>query len=285
MKLRFLYALTGGLAGLLLGGLVAFWVIAAGAGISWLFLYGDDTWPAATAWVLPALGLLAGLVVLCGLVALGFFYGRRQEPPTDRKRAYRQAYGLLGLALFLVVAAVAGLAWQDRKANDARALSAAREAAFQTLLAQRQRISAADFNAAAQPEMISLLLSTEGQAAGRYRLGWRIDYSLYNAILLEGTRDLSLEHGTNEIDLDLDQNLIARSYRKAVLQGSPAAVLVDQTFEGELWLEPLLSSEQTARIPPREIQNLSLGYSELRDHRKITVPVKFKIMASGEVTF
>ncbi len=77
MRLTTLYGLVGLVWGVLLGGIAALAVMAMAAGVSWVFLFGDDPWPEAVGWVIPLTGLTAFLGALALCTSLGLRSGRR----------------------------------------------------------------------------------------------------------------------------------------------------------------------------------------------------------------
>src|SRR5882672_4161184 len=97
LKLRRLYLIARVFWALLLGAAAALAVVGVGAGIAWLFLFGDEPWPAAVEWILPLLGLAAGLIVALAVVRLGSRYasGREAAAAADPARERRKAWALL----------------------------------------------------------------------------------------------------------------------------------------------------------------------------------------------
>ncbi len=79
MKARFSYPLLFLLPSMMVSAVVAVLVVGAGAGVLWIFVYGDDLWPeVAETWLL---GLMVGAfgLTLTALVWAGYMYGKRQE--------------------------------------------------------------------------------------------------------------------------------------------------------------------------------------------------------------
>ena len=68
MPRRLLYALGGGAIGAIAGFFLACVIIVVGAGVFWLFIFGDDIWPASAENALVAFG---GLIWLLGAVGGG----------------------------------------------------------------------------------------------------------------------------------------------------------------------------------------------------------------------
>lgn len=81
MRLKVLYGLAGLAWGLVLGPMFGLWVGAVVAGVSWLFLFGDNPWPESTGWIIPVIASAAALALATAFTVTGYAYGR------SRKRA------------------------------------------------------------------------------------------------------------------------------------------------------------------------------------------------------
>ncbi len=169
MRLTTLYGLVGLVWGVLLGGLAAWTVMAMAAGVSWLYLFGDDPWPEAVGWLIPLIGLLAFLGVLAVGVAFGLRAGRRAErgEPAEARRRRVQGIGLLALGLLLAVA-LAGAAGARIAGQDAeRALLDRQAAAFEALRAERQVLIAVTVARAARDMSYDMTVETKGACGCR----------------------------------------------------------------------------------------------------------------------
>ena len=71
MKARYAYPLVFLLPSALVAALAAIVMTAAGAGVLWLFVYGDDTWPASAHTVLMAAAVAVFALALMALLAMG----------------------------------------------------------------------------------------------------------------------------------------------------------------------------------------------------------------------
>lgn len=79
MKARFSYplvfllpcAVTAAMAGVVVAGI--------GAGVLWLFIYGDNSWPDTAEKVVMALAAVVAAASFATLVSASYFYGRRRE--------------------------------------------------------------------------------------------------------------------------------------------------------------------------------------------------------------
>lgn len=79
MKARFAYPLVFFIPIAMAALLSAFVVGGAGGGILWLFVFGDDPWPAATDTVVMALVTLAAATTLAALLLASYSFGKKRE--------------------------------------------------------------------------------------------------------------------------------------------------------------------------------------------------------------
>jgi len=278
MRLRRLYVLVGLVLGALAGLAVAFQAFAVAAGVSWLFLFGDDVWPASAERFLLGIPLVAGLATLCALVAIGYVFGRRAERSPRPERARRRGRGLLlaGLVLWLLVFALA-LGQHEREAAT-RAVAVAEEAAFDQLRRARHVVTGPGEIGAGADE-VRLTLGLAGRRSGAYLLTWQLDEPLYGITLLRGERQLVLNPESATVALSFETTTLAERYRQTVLEGRDDKVLVDGAFRLRLTLAPLLDEAERRALPAREIGNLERGLSDLVFTTDIAVPVTLDLTA------
>jgi len=98
-----LYALLFGLPGLFVAGLVSIFGFAALTGLLWLFVFGDNPWPAYIEPILAGLFVLTLLVLWMSIIILGYFTGRRLETDPALSRTHILLSVGLTLALLLFV--------------------------------------------------------------------------------------------------------------------------------------------------------------------------------------
>lgn len=285
MRLSVLCAWVGAAWGLVFGVAAALAVMALGAGVSWLFLFGDDPWPPALAWLLPALGAVSGVAVLAGGIAAGLAFGRRAErrPPAEAAAIRRWARALLALALLTIAAGGALALAGERREADRREAAARGQGDFAALVSGRQVLGAVTVEREGRDGGLRVSLEVRGRLGGRYELSWAVRETAYRKVLAEGRLVRHLAAGGNRLAFSLDLLALARSYHREVLGGRAAAVLVDEDFRLELALTPLLDEAARAALPPHERQNLALGESPLMDRARVSFPVRFEIRG-GEVT-
>lgn len=79
MKARFSYPLVFLLPCAMLASIAAVVFVGVGAGVAWLFVYGDDSWPDAAERIIMALSFLVAITSFATLISASYFYGKRQE--------------------------------------------------------------------------------------------------------------------------------------------------------------------------------------------------------------
>ena len=101
MKKRYLYSLLFGLPGLFVAGAFSVFLFAGLTGLLWLYILGDNPWPAYVEWVLSGLFVLTTLTLWLGSILIGYVVGRRLEsdPALNRFHVLISA----GLTLFLIL--------------------------------------------------------------------------------------------------------------------------------------------------------------------------------------
>jgi hypothetical protein len=121
--------------------------------------------------------------------------------------------------------------------------------------------------------ILAATIPIAGRRTGLHGLRWRLKEPLHGKTLAAGERELGLSAGQDAVELTFDGLALARAYFAQVLAGSNADVMVDETLELELRLEPRLSAEDIGLLPARETHNLRLGDSALVQ----TVSVRFEL--------
>ncbi len=79
MKARYSYPLLFLLPSAMLALLAAVAVVAVGAGVLWIFVFGDDPWPASANTVLMAMAVTASALAFVTLIALSYSFGKSRE--------------------------------------------------------------------------------------------------------------------------------------------------------------------------------------------------------------
>jgi hypothetical protein len=79
MKARFSYPLAFLLPCAMLASIAAIVSVAVGAGVAWLFIYGDNSWPDAAERTIMTLSAVVALTSFTALISASYFYGKRRE--------------------------------------------------------------------------------------------------------------------------------------------------------------------------------------------------------------
>ena len=103
MKKRYLYALLFGLPGVFLAGIISVFVFGGLTGILWLFVFGDNPWPAFIEHVLAVLFVLSVLFLWLATIVLGYIIGRRLEKDPALNRTHIFISAGLTLAFVLLI--------------------------------------------------------------------------------------------------------------------------------------------------------------------------------------
>lgn len=99
MKARYSYTLLFLVPSVMLAALTAIFVVAAGAGVLWIFVYGDSQWPASANTILVALASATSAITLLVLLALAYRLGKHQEANGGLRRSHL----ILALAVSLAL--------------------------------------------------------------------------------------------------------------------------------------------------------------------------------------
>lgn len=103
MKARHAYPLLFLLPAAIAAAIVAVIGTAAGAGLLWIFVHGDDVWPRSAEVALDVLAIALFALVLRALLRLGHATGkRREEEGGVRGRDAALAIGVTGALVVLV---------------------------------------------------------------------------------------------------------------------------------------------------------------------------------------
>ena len=87
MKKRYLYAVLFGIPGLFVAGILSLVIFGTVAGILWIFVFGDNSWPSSAETILSILVVLVLLILWITTIIAGYVTGKKLEddPVLDRK--------------------------------------------------------------------------------------------------------------------------------------------------------------------------------------------------------
>ena len=185
-----------------------------------------------------------------------------------------------GAATLVVIAAIFFVG-VERQAVD-QDQGEAREAVFTSLSASRHIIDRIEFfgwNA----DSGSAGIVMRGSRRGDYNISWRLIEPTSGQVLAEGRKMVSLGPGRRTEVIGLERGAIIAAYREKVLGGAGGDVVVDEAFRLAATVEPALSPEESAALPPREVQNLVVGQSSLRSDVGIDVRFSFQLPATPAI--
>ncbi len=279
MNTRRLHALTGVVWGLLLGALAAPFAVAAGAGFSWLYLFGDAPWPESVGWALPALGLGVFAIVLLVCAILGLAAGRRAAAATPEEAARRHANArrLFTTGLLLAVLLAGAAAARIGRLEDSREIATQRAAGFAALQAARQRLTEVSVSRAPRPMSYDLEVRTRGAGGGRYRITWALRSSGFEEAFAGSSIELTLDPGDSATTFPIDAWEIIERYHDLALGGRDVDVEVAEYFRLEVTLTPVLSEAERGRLPAHVAHYLGLGQSALTDRAATDLELQFRI--------
>jgi hypothetical protein len=249
--------------GLTLGALAAIGTAVTLLGFGWLFLYGDDPWPAGfTGMAVPLAAALAAIGVFGAVLAFAA-YLRRTYPDLERRLQASAAlrWGALAAPALLIAGLLGAAVQQEREADRARV-----EAAQAELRQVRaHRLASAAWRLNRQSGQLQIEVETAGLAAGSYALRWQARAIGVAKPLAAGSAVNALPAGPASLTLVLDASGVARSYAEAVMS-RPEAVVIDLSLAVELSLA-------LEGLPP------------LDEGLQLTVPLSFAYQPDGTVAF
>ena len=102
MKRRYVYSILVGVPGLFVSLIVSVIAFGFAAGFLWLFVFGDNSWPAWVEMALPVLFVSVFIIVWLALLAAGYFIGIARE----HDAAMNRTHVLISLGATLLFTAV-----------------------------------------------------------------------------------------------------------------------------------------------------------------------------------
>jgi len=274
LNLHRLYLIVSIPWALFAGSLAAFAMTAVSAGVAWIFLFGDDPWPAATQWILPLLGLATGLVVAIAVVLVISQYGKQAAQSGNPARERRKALLLLLAPLLLIAIGAAGAWLSARNYSVAMDVAAKREQAFAELAGSLQKVAAVDIMP--DPTGINAVIRMNGQRSGLYHLVLQVQPATNDTVLITDDRSVQLPVGESNLTVTFKMDDVQEAYRDSVLHGG-GGVLVDELFRVNVSLAPALSGEEIAGLPPGEARRVETPDSPLHSRKTAQFPVHFTI--------
>ena len=88
MKQRYIYVILFGIPGFLVSLLITIMFFGFLAGFLWLYIFGDETWPAYIENMLPVLFVITFLILWTASITYGYFTGKRLEDSSEVDRKH-----------------------------------------------------------------------------------------------------------------------------------------------------------------------------------------------------
>lgn len=79
MKARYAYPLLFFLPSAMVASIAAVVCAGVGAGVVWLFIHGDDSWPGAVERTIMGVSALVAVTSFAALISASYLYGKRRE--------------------------------------------------------------------------------------------------------------------------------------------------------------------------------------------------------------
>lgn len=282
MRLRNGYLLAGVVWALFLAPVAAYGVVGLIAGVLWLYVFGDNPWPAATDWVIPVIGLIVFVSVTACCIYLARRYGRQQEIEADgdTAREWRTVYLVTMVPLVLI--AITALSFYQRSVHHAEAIAATdqRQAVFNDLVRTRHTISELVVRRTDDGD-VEARVAMSGERQGAYRLLWKVNSMIYGEVLSGEVHNLNLGVEGDELNFEIPIDEIARSYRDTILNGG--GVAVDEPFELVVTLLPEIDGDDIEAWPAFERSRWEQGDSPLRNSVTTEIQVRFRVGRDGTI--
>ncbi|HXV25140.1 MAG TPA: hypothetical protein VED46_12880 [Alphaproteobacteria bacterium] len=257
MPRRWIIALS--LAWGLASGCVAALVTAVGLlAVGWVYLYGDDPWPAYFSERLVPIA--AGAAGLFGLAIPGAVIALTRRSLPGLEGRLRTSSGLRWGFLVVPLLILGALLWAIQHQDVARERAAAEAERMIHRQEQMHRLETARWDLDPAAGRLRIELAAQGTTAGSYTLSWQARAPGASGSLGVGATSHSLPAGTAALSWELDAQALARAYAEAILSRAEAVEI-----DLPLTIELLLSPEQEAPSGSRLILRVSLAYHYLPD--------------------
>ncbi len=284
MRLRNGYLIAGAVWALFLAPAAAYVVLGAVAGVLWIFVLGDNPWPASLNWVIPVIGLVVFILTTASCIYVAHRYGRQREMEVVEggPREWRKLL-LWTLAPLALIAITAVSLWQ-RSMQQAEAIAGMeqRDAAFTELLNTRHEIAEVVMHRKEDGDF-EAHVATSGGRPGPYRLMWQVNRTTYGEILFREEQDIEMGDEEDRLSIRIPIDAIAESYRDTILHGG--GVLVDEPLEFALTLVPKIDGKEIQAWPDFERYRWEQGNSSLLSSMTTTFSVRFLVGQDGSIDY
>lgn len=282
MRLRRRYLLVGVAWALFLAPVVTYFTLAFVLGVLWLYVFGDNPWPAALEGVILVIGSVVFISTAACSIYLAYRHGREREiktevdDPRERKRAI-----LWGLAPIALCGITAVFIWQ-RSVERAETIAETedRKTAFTDLMNARHTIAELAVDRTGDGDF-EARVATSGGNPGPYSLHWQVNSMPYGEILSHEERRVEMDHEAGGLNFEISIDELARGYRDTVLNGG--GVVVDEPFELVVTLQPEVNGDDVEAWPTFERHRWEQGKTPLGSSMTIDFPVLFRVEEDGTI--
>lgn len=283
MTLRNGYLLAGILWALLLAPVAAYAVLGFIGGVFWIYVFGDNPWPAATDWIASITGIFVFFSVAACCIDIARRWGIRNDAKavSDRPRAWRKVYILTAVPLALIAAIGYAVYTQSRLEARAHESTQKQQAVFNDLLMTRTRISGLAISQT-DDGYVDVRVAFLGERQRPFRLLWTVNSAIYGEVLSGDVNALNLDPEGGPLVFRMSRADLAGRYRDNFLGGNGA--LVDEPFELLVTLVPHIAADEAARWPVFERQRWENGDSPLRSVMIGEFQLHFRIEDDGTIT-
>lgn len=264
-----LWTLSGVLWGILLGAGAAMAVGGTAASFLWLYVFGDDPWPAWSRRAILAAGGSAAALALGTAAWAGRRHGLRAATgsPAERRLSRRRAMLTL-LAALLGLGALGVAAWRQQAEATARREARDEAAGY---LETRHRIRSLEMRR--ERDSLRLILRAVGPSPGRYAVSWRLGTVSGSEPLWTGADTVRLAAGRGRLERRIPERDLLRWAAVRVGLGAGSRGSADVILRTRVTLHPLPTPELDDRLEEADWNGLLVGRESAAEATlRVTVP-------------
>ena len=271
MTLRKIYAIAGGILGLLIGSVAGFFTAASVFGA--LFLYFGL--------LFVEMLLLVLAVSILGFTALGIFIGYSRGRRIEQKELLviegerKKAYIVLLSSFILLLFGITFLAFQyNEQRIDRQQLEERKQYASQ-LFENIHRITSAQSELADDSSGFNININLDGKRSGEYILQLTVADTLYDSTLFSYKESLDLQEGKKKRDVFIDYVELMSSYRKINMRNTETSFGIKEDFVVRIILEPILNDFELSGVGSDGLTYLESGIASLVTSKTLNLPISF----------
>ncbi|MDD4616669.1 MAG: hypothetical protein PHW76_06100 [Alphaproteobacteria bacterium] len=258
-------ALLWGITAGVIAGIAAFGYIA---GISWIFLFGDDPWPSWSFWFLTSVGIVIGISVTFVVVRLFHVF----DSPSKKKPAnlghagkghiWKSCAGLVIVILFW--GGLSLLYVRNKETEEAQiAIEQKKNQYYRQYLQNKMRLTTISFDRNDVQRKLFAMIHFDGKTPGDYSLRWRVLEDLYGTTLINGKTDLTFPLPGDVYKVELDINQISEIYKSKLTHGQGGFIIGEGSIQFIVDLVPSFTDEDRVLMPSMNLHNFALEVDRL----------------------